>query len=457
MTSWMKKLISCGSCLLVPLGLVAADANQDAILRRIDELQRQVVEQQAAIQALKSQIDENQAQIDEAMVTRGLAAEGGAPLTLGENIDGLTILGDLRLRYEYSKIDYDSDMSSSTDETQNTRFRTRFRLGFLWKNSTESWEIGAGLITGQAEECSDFYGASDGRSGNASWNTGSPWQSSDIFLDYAYAKHTWDAFSLTLGQQKNPFVASWIMFDTDLRPTGATVQYDSDMFFVTMGAYNLLSDTSTGYGNGNHQSLANLYAAQLGLKLEMEPVQALLAIGYWHYDSETVEYALSNMAMDQDYRYEIGSIYAEINATVAEMKLKLFGEYAMNFGVDSGDSNNVSQTPLGGMSFYDAEDNDQAWIIGVQVKAFGFTAEYAYASIEGDAIPYFVSDSEFGSLLTNSPGYSRNVQGHVLGLGYDLTKNCTLSATAMLTEYVETWDGWDNDASLYQIDLTYKF
>jgi hypothetical protein len=361
-------------------------------------------------------------------------------------IDYYTMLGlqDLAL--------YGVEGEEYLKDTKKTRFRTRARIGLKWLAPSENWEVAMGLVTGHEEDCEDYYGASAGNSGNDSWNSGGVWETGDIWLDYAYAKHSWDAFSLTLGQQKSPFTTTWLMFDSDLRPTGATGMYCSDMFFVTAGAYNLRSDATA--GSDSHQSLANMYAGQIGLMLEMEPVSALLAVSYFHYDDETNEF--TGIGANSDYQYQIGAVYGQLTGTIEEVAFKIFGEVAMNFGADE-DASQLS--PVTQVVFddggYDSEDEDLAWIAGAELKAYGLKLHYAYVYIEGDSIPWFVADSDWGSSLIHGP---LGTEGHKFGVAYDLTKHCTLGATAILTDYIDANDlALDEDGAVYQLDLTYKF
>jgi len=325
---------------------------------------------------------------------------------------------------------------------EKSRFRHRVRLGGVWKNPSEDWEIGLGLEAG----------SSDGTSANQSWNKNSTWESGSVYLDYAYAKHRFgdSGLSLTLGQHKNPWKCSMLTYDSDLRPTGATLAYDQDALFASIGAYNLRGDSKvTGSGD---QSLANMYGGQIGMKFKGDNLKGLLAMGFHYYDDETGEYQLAA----EDYNYQIGSLYGEIGGKAGDVDLKAVGEFAMNFGAD----NDFSQGAAKGRASadpaqYDAEDNDMAWLLGFQAKYGKVAAKYSYAYIEGDSVPWFMSDSDFGAGVKTSG--SVNVQGHVLGLSYDLSKNLSLGATMMLTELIEPAAGNDDDGTLYQLDISYKF
>jgi hypothetical protein len=442
----MKKWIALAASLAVSAAY--ADGNAD-VLKKIEAMQQQIQAQQEMINQLRSELDVQQKttteivkQEVESAVSEGLAQSGGSPLSLGKNIDGLTLKGDLRLRYEYRNLDYDE----SGDKREKSRLRHRVRLGGVWKNSTESWEIGLGVEAG----------SESGKSANQSWNSDSVWQSGSLWLDYAYAKHVFgeSGFSMILGQQKNPWVHTFATFDGDLRPTGATLAYDQDMFFATVGAYNLRGDAKA--GSSADESLANMFATQLGLKYKTDCMHAKFALGFFYYDSETTQF-LADDDMADNYNFEVGTAYGEVGGKVGPVDLKGFGEVAMNFGADD-DFNAYSTGPYSDHtpSDYSPEDNDLAWVLGLEAKFDKFKASYAYAHIEGDSMPWFVTDSDFGAAVPGKDS-SLNVEGHKLGLSYAVTKHCSVAATAFFTKPIEAMDGYDDSGTLYQFDVKYKF
>jgi len=357
---------------------------------------------------------------------------------LSDGIEGLTLTGDLRLRYEH----IDTDHSAGADVKFKSRFRHRVRLGGIWENPSENWELGLGLEAG----------SSDGTSANQSWNSTKVWESGSVYLDYAYAKHKFgdSSFSLTLGQQKNPWKHSFMTFDGDLRPTGATLEYSSDQFFANIGAYNLRSDSKL--GSHADQSLANLYGAQAGLKFKTDELSGLLALGFYHYDSESARYMLDIDA--KDYNYQIGTAYGELSGRIGQVKWKGLAEIAMNFGADNNFSQGIAygKAPLD----YNAESNDLAWLLGLEAKLDKLSLQYAYAHIEGDSVPWFVSDSDFGSGALGA-SRSTNVQGHSIGLKYSISKNFSISSTMIFTDLIVASSEQDDQGTLYQFDISYKF
>jgi hypothetical protein len=463
----MKKWLIVAACAVLP-GVFADEPSMSEIVRQLEALQKQVQAQQVVIDQLKNQLQKRESaakedvsrivkqELDAAIEKQALAKTGEGPLiTLGKGIDGLEIKGDMRLRYEYRTLDGDSDNTSGKyddDTRQKQRFRHRIRLGGVWNNPAEDFEIGLGME----------FGSSAGNSANDSWNKDSTWESGDAYLDYAYAKHKWDnGLTLTLGQQKNPFLTTYALFDGDLRPTGVTAQWRNDMLFATVGAYNIRSDTAV--GGSTDQSTANMYAGQIGLDLKGEKVSGKLAVAAYVGDSEMSEYVTGGGGMEgQDsYDYRLGDIYGEVSTDIGEVGVKAFGQYVVNFGTDSGSDPFAPITQLSyvpGSFFgdsYDPEDNDTAWVLGVGLSFRKFKAGYSFAHIEGDSIPWMFADSDFADGL---PDGALNSEGHKISLGYKISKNCEIGATAFFTEPIEDDDETDDlGVSLYQVDLKYKF
>lgn len=436
---WLALLVAAG---LATTGYAQSNAE---IMAKIAEMQKQIMQQQQQLIELQQKLGQQQQSTTEIVrqeVKSAVAeeqAKSDKPLiALGKGIEGLTLTGDLRLRYEYINTDLEDD----GDVRTKSRFRHRVRVGGLWKNPSEDWEIGLGLEAG----------SSDGTSANDSWNQTSAWESGSVYLDYAYARHRLgdSGLSLTVGQQKNPWTSSMLTFDSDLRPTGATLAYKADNVFATLGGYNIRSDAK--FGSHGSQSLANMYGGQAGVTWEQDSLNALLALGFFYYDSNTGELQLGA----DDYNYQIGTLYAELGGKVGAVKVTGFAEAAMNFGAD----NDVSQAGNAQVASaapenYQPENNDLGWTLGLEAKYEKFKAKYAYAYIEGESVPWFMSDSDFGSALQKKG--SVNVQGHIFGLSYDLSKNCTIGGTMMLTDLIEAPADRDDSGLLYQLDISYKF
>lgn len=463
----MKAMVYSFACLAIFSATVFAEDVNQQVLQQIEALQRQIAEQQRQIELMKEQmtskdVTANEAlraellqELDVAIEARALAQEKdrGPLLTLGRGIDGLRLTGDLRLRYEHRDRRLPGYLEGwdglGTQDQKNERFRTRFRLGAIWTNSDESWEVGAGLATGETNHSS---GASSATSTNDSWGQGGAFESGAIYLDFAYAKHKLGDFTPTFGQHKNPYLTSGIMVDSDIRPTGATLQYANSGFFGTVGAYNVRY-------SGTNQTLAYMYGAQLGYGFKTDNLNGKLAIGYYHYDDQVTEVYSGNLTAQpftpatvsakNAYNWHIGDVYGELGGKVGEVGVKGFAQVSKNFGADDQFSQASTNLPVG----YSSGGEDMAWIAGLGLSYQGFKASYAYAHVEGDSLPFFIKDADFGSGVS-----STNIKGHILKASYNISKNFSLGGTALLYDLIKSdAAGGDRKGNLYQLDLSYKF
>ena len=405
----------------------------------IEALRKQLEAQQsvsptAVSEIVKTQVDQN---LDQRLSETGLAQikDVGARITLPSHVDGLKIKADLRLRYEQHNNHYPG--SSSYDDTDADRFRTRFRLGGVWTSSDESWEVGAGLATG------DFDGSKAGGAGatstNQTWSEDDAFGSMDIGVDYAYAKHKWEDLSLTLGQQKNPFATSWLLWDSDVRPIGATGQARAGDFFATAGAYDVVQTADHNVGG--------LFAGQVGYELKGESGGLLVALAYYDYQGDVVEE--KGGVASGDYDYDIGDLYVKATTNVGDVGVTAYGDVFVNFGADGGQSQRGASVAAGGL---DPDGEDTGWVLGLQLKWGRWKLGYAYVEVEADAAGTGLKDADFGKSGT---GYDTDIKGHVLEFGYKFTKNFSLGIEADLMEAIEMDS--ERETDLYQVDLKYKF
>jgi len=420
-----------GICTLASTGLADETAELKEMLKK---QQKQIEMLQQNAKELKNTVQKQQTVHNEALthyikneIDRALEAKGTGLLTLGSNVENLTIKGDLRVRYE---------VISAGDEGDLDHFRQRFRLGFLWKTN-EGWEIGAGLATGHANGGSN--GAKGATSSNDTYSRQSPFENGDIFLDYAYAKHKWENTSLTLGQHKNPFVSTSLLWDSDVRFVGVTGQWASpdSGFFATGGAYVVQTFDSASDENDD----ANLLAAQLGY----EANGLTAALGYYHFDSATTVDTIG--AATGDDNIQLVSAYLEYAGKTDSFKYKVYGEYTINIGADDSTSSQAAGSQ---------ESEDQAFVLGAEIGVDKWKFKYAYARFESDSALSSLSDADFGNTVGTGTGVN-NVEGHILGVSYNVTKNFQVGGKVILAEEVEDSGNNASDGELLQIDFLYKF
>jgi hypothetical protein len=453
---------------LAPNSLFAGDSNEE-ILQMLKQLQATVEAQQGEINALKTQLKQQQTHpvssnreivseivreevetavdmaVDERIETGSFAAlkQAGDVLKLGK-AEGLELKGDIRLRYERRE----KGFNGSKDDAGRDRFRQRVRVGLKWSN--ENWNAGIGIASGSLES----------NSANDTFSEGDVFESGNTNLDYAYVTHNWDQASLTLGQQKNPFLTTSRMWDGDIRPAGATLNGESGNLFATGGIYDVRH-------LGTDQADSMLYALQGGFKLESESASGLLAIGYFHFNEPTFDNELSKdadvaigvlsesgvtsgrkdaiNAAFEDLDFQLFDIYGELGCDHGT----LYGQYTKNLGSDF----DADAFTFDGVTGFDS-DQDTAWVFGAKTAFGKLSLGYEYAYIETFATFAEITDSDFGTGVA-----ATDVEGHVLKAKYKLTSNLSLSGAMMFFEPIDmdSVSGEEEEGSLYQLNLEYKF
>ncbi len=384
----------------------------------IDKLvEKGILSDSEALQLLQEAQKEDAKEKEELkQVAEEVVKEAGAGIKISKHIDSLKIKGDLRLRYERR----DRDKATGDDDSRD-RMRTRFRIGGVWVNKDENWEVAAGLATGD-----------DGAtSTNDTWSNKKFFETGDIRLDYAYARHKLNDFTFTAGQQKNPFKTSWLLWDSDVRPAGFTANYDIGSFFITAGGYDVIQ-----FGD----NFGSLYAGQIGSKLKLGDIKLLFALAYYNYDSVFEHSEQPNV----DYEFKIADLYASVKIPVDKIKFDIYGQVFNNFGADGDEGQGVLGADL------DPEDENLGWVVGLDAKIGKFKCGYAYTQIEADSCVGDLKDADFGTGVNDT-----DLKGHRIKLGYKITDHCSLGITALLYEALELDD--QNEANLYQVDLKYKF
>ena len=432
----MKKVLAAaaalGVCLALPAAALAgAGMSDEQILKELEYLRNKVASQQEHIDALGAMVDKKvSAKVEEEVKKSG----GGKVALANKFIDQLTLKGDLRARYEIRDRDY-KDNSGSTDVSRD-RWRTRFRVGGVWDNKAENWQVGAGLASG----------SDDPTSTNDTWSEDKPFETGDIRLDYAYAKHKWDDFAFTIGQHENPYKSSWIFWDGDVRLAGLTAQYGAKQgIFATLGGYSakLVNDDNT----------ATLVAGQAGYNGKAGEADYTLAAGYHTYSKSLINEGSATFslnAVDEDkYELNIGDLYGKVSFPAGPVKLSLYGQLWQNFGADG----NIGQSQAGSSFAQKPEDADMGWVFGADAKYGAFKLGYAYSVVEADSLFGYLSDSDFGDGLSKT-----NKKGHRVQAGYAITKNWSADVTWLSFERDEDYAAAKEDQiDIYQFDVSYKF
>lgn len=425
---FLKKIIAtlCGLCLF-------STVNADDL----SELKKMLLKQQQEIQNLQKKVKEQESLHNDALshyikmeVKHALKNQNSNLLTLGNNIENLKVTGDFRLRYQRQET---NNRSGGSGNESRDRLRLRFRLGFIW-TTDEGWELGAGISTGG-------NGAGSGRSANQTLNSGGTvFETNDLNLDFAYAKHSWKhtgrTSTLILGQMKNPFITSGGFWDSDLRPTGIAYQYkttgEGTQYFLTAGAF-----TVAHLNSGRDTNDVTMYSAQAGLKAK----RYLLAVAY-HNVSDDFAKVQNDVASSSAFqnKYQILDIYGEYKFKLSESKWTLFGQLAYNLGASDTNSHIAGLT----------DKEDLSWLLGVKTQFSDFKFSYEYRYMEANGQPAAFTDSNFGAGNSNH-------QGHVLSAAYSVSKSLSLGLKYYITEAIEKSTSSDDRENLLQANVQYKF
>ncbi|TFG37008.1 MAG: hypothetical protein E4H46_02560 [Desulfobacterales bacterium] len=439
--TFMKKILpavlALGVCFALPAVSAAESASQEDIMKELAAMRAQLTAQMEKISALESKLEKVEKEKVEGTTEEKVA---GKVALANKFIDQLTIKSDLRVRYEQRDRDY-YDEASSNDYNRD-RWRTRFRLGFVWDNEAEDWQVGAGLIANDQNQATNS---------NGTWSQNSPFDRNYVSLDYAYAKHKWQDFSFTLGQQPNPYEMAWVMYDGDVRFAGLTVQYGQKSGpFATLGGYDAKLVPS---GNSAGDNTAMLYYGQAGYRGDAGDVKYTLAAGYQTYDQSFINDMESNNYPDinpDKYGLDIGDLYGKVSFPAGSATLSAYGQIWKNFGADG----DVGQSQITDFP-KEPDDAGMGWAVGVNTKIDKFYLGLDYSVIEADSLYGFLADGDFGSGLSTT-----NKKGYRVQAGYDFTKNW--SALISYLDYEQEEDFYTTNSEvdsvgLLQIDAKYKF
>ena len=378
------------------------------------------------IAKLKEQMAELSKRLDNLDKYTSITAKSQKRLAWAEKIK---INGDFRYRYE--QID-DHAKTDLVGKDKRNRSRIRARFGLTAK-PVEDVMIGIALATG-----------SDGGDPISS-NTTLGGDNSDkgIVLDQGYI--TWDFadnLRLTAGKTKVKYFKpgkSSLIFDGDLRPEGAHLQYDSQDIFATLG-YNLMDSDDGSSGNGEHMES---WGVQAGYKFNLNKnTSGTAGLGYYSIPTKGREFVVDSSksygntvgstAGTYKYDYEIQQLFAEVITKISGVKTTLYADFVRN----------------------DDADEDIGYIAGIKagsVKKRGDLAfGYAYQDLEADAVLGAHTDSDFGGSSTDSKG--SKIQTTI-----GLSKKTNLSLTYLDNEYGGANNTSKNDYNRLQVDLNSKF
>lgn len=395
----------------------------DALLHKLVE--KRVLTQEEA-QEIRREVAEESARAD--ALRTGEEWKGATEKTTeGKWIDTVRWKGDLLLRHETQKREPAADRN---------RERLRLRFGFTAK-PVEPIEIGVRLATGAS---------GDPVSTNQSFD--STFDKKSVFVDRAYAKYTpTEWLSLTGGKMENPFETTDIIWDSDVTPEGAAVQWASPTAaarlnsilpikpFLNIGAFQI-EELSGDFGD------PAMFVFQAGSDVDLPGgFQWRPSVAYYEttgmegkQTSDITNAPSGNSTVGGFFQYD----YDMVNFVSVLKPPKVFGQPVALI-------TDVTRNP-------GASDDNGAWQAGTEIgkvtERFGsWKASYFYKRLEPDATFGAITDGDFGTGGTNH-------KGHIVGVQAGLNKYASVGLKYFRTDEVE---GAQAHNDTFQADLQLKY
>lgn len=341
----------------------------------------------------------------------------------GSWAERIKINGDFRYRYEF--------ISQEAKDNRH-RNRLRLRLGIHGKVN-DNVEIGAMLASG-GENPSSTNQTLDSQS-----------TTKDIRLEQAYfAWKPLDGLAVKGGKFKNPFyrpAKTTLLWDSDIRPEGVTLQYKKSDFFANAGFFYLEERSK------DDDSL--LFGGQVGYQTKMNGTKLTIGTSFFDY-TEIKGRPLSDFDFLDDEDNSFGNtlnadgnfvtdyreweVFGDVTFKVGSMPLSLFADYVINTAAVD-----------------EVSDDDTAYLVGFKIgttkKPGSWDFRYDYRRVESDAVFGTFSESDF-------VGGGTDGKGHILNFGYQIAKGWKFALAYFMND-----KGLEDrlDYERVQVDLKFKF
>lgn len=343
------------------------------------------------------------------------------------------VSGDMRFRQEFR----DSDIKGS--EKNSTRIRAR--IGIAAKVN-DNVDVGFRLVTagGTTSTNQTLEGGFGGK---------------NLFIDRAFVK--WNpqfihGAGLIAGKMKQPWYSvSNNIWDSDVNPEGLALNYKHEIGSVKLsatGGFFLLSNND----KGSFSDDMNMYHAGISGAMKFsDAIKVELGFNTYLFNGTTINnylncetgktcpdditgFAGDNVNGDADADFKLYEVAGKVDFDTGLLPIELYGNYVINLahGIKSSE--------------------DSAWLAGISTKYDAFKLSYNYRDTQLNAVPDTFNDSDFNAGATSA-------RGHVIKLGYKISKNFSTSLAYLLAEeYTSNNEGINGtDRDTLQIDLKAKF
>jgi hypothetical protein len=331
--------------------------------------------------------------------------------------------GDYRFRFEDIREDGRDDRE---------RYRVRARPSLVAK-ITDQTKVGFGLVTGSADPVS----------GNQTLGGGS--DSKNINLDLAYA--TWSGLpgtDITLGKFYNAFYSpqgSQLLFDSDFRPEGVSIDWASEMFFAHT-SFNFIESDS----NESEQDNYGVWMLQMGTVFTpFDDAKLTLAAAYIDIPTK-----------DQPAILQDDGFFGNSSTTVDGVEVYLYDYNLLTGSVDLG--LDLYDLPLNFYANYvqnqDAEEFDTGYLLGVKLgsakKKGTWQVAYQWQVLDADATLGVVTNS-------NIAGGGTDGKGSLVTAKYAIDDRWYVASTYFFDNKTGIDLGENANYERFQLDTGFKY
>jgi len=451
---WMAAGVVLACAALAPAVETQSADNED-LKTTVEALKARLKDQSNRLAELENQQAAEKASLAKAIkeMTDSAANKSAGPTWL----ENLKFSGDLRLRME--NVGYSGD--NRVDDKDRNRARARLRFG-----ADKTWLDDQMLVSFRLASGSDNNPTSTNQTFTENFSK------KPIWLDRAYAKYEprcAPGLTAMAGKMGVPLVNTDMIWDTDVNPEGAWLQYKpkcGDLSpFVNAGWWSLseraqrktdLHDVGSSTAFDYELINATLMQFQTGLDWQIsKDVKYTVAATYYDFagydqtyprtngNTETTITETSPLGRTNSYKrvsdFRMIDLINQLSWKVCDLKMAAYFEIVHNC------ADNVDVTD------YRGQDNGYAagLKVGENKKKGDWSASYKYAWIEANSTPGAFNDADFGGT---------NRKGHVVGGMYNLTDDLTLGLSFFLTEPISgSTSSADYRDVTSMFDLVWKF
>ena len=449
---WMAVGIVVACTALAP----AAETDSEDLKTTVEALKARLKDQSNRLAELENQQAAQNASM--AKIAKDMADSAASKPSMPSWLDNLKLSGDLRLRLQNDRY----SGSGRPDSKAGNKARFRLRVGLVKTWLDDQMEVGFRLASG-----------SDNNPTSTNQTFETNFEKHPVWIDRAYAKYTpkcAPGLTVMAGKMGVPLVNTDLIWDSDVNPEGAWVQYKPKYGdfspFANVGMWSLservqhkhgLDDVGGGPAAVDYTLVnATMMSYQAGVDWRIQKdVKWTVAATYYQFsnydqtysrangNTETTDTLTSPLGATSTYKrvsdFRMIDMISQLSWKLCNLKWSAYVDIVHNCG------DNVEAEGFRGQ--------DNGYAVGLKVgenkKKGDWSLGYKYAYIEANCTPGAFNDSDFGGT---------NRKGHVVGGTYNITDDLTFGLNVFLTEPVAGSEAAaDYDDMTTMADLVWKF